>query len=189
MAVADLLGAIVPTAALPPAIPFTSHASADPAGTHSEAVKVCEAPNPTLAVEGAIESVAAQVIVAVALPDFVPSAALVAVTITLAGEGTAAGAVYSAVVALVVTIVPTVEFPPAIPLTLHVNPAAGSPLAVVVAVNTCAPPVGTFAVGGATEIEMSSSSVTLADPLSAVSALLTAPIVTRPPAGIAVGAV
>jgi hypothetical protein len=179
----------VPTAALPPEIPFTSHASADPGGTHSEAAKVCEAPNATLAGDGEIEFVAAQLIVAVALPDFVPSAALVAVTVTLAGDGGAAGAVYKAVVALVVTIVPSVEFPPAIPFTLQLNPAAGSPLAVIVAVNTCAPPVGTLAVGGATDTEMSSSSVTLADPLSATSASLTAVIVTRPPAGIAVGAV
>jgi hypothetical protein len=179
----------VPTAALPPAIPFTSHASADPVGTHSDALKVCEAPNPTLAGEGEIEFVAAQAIVAVAFPDFVPSAALVAVTVTVAGKGGAAGAVYNAVVPLVVVTVPTVEFPPGTPFTLQVNPAAGSPLAVIVAVNTCAPPAGTLAVSGTTEIEMSSSKITLADPLSAASAALTAVTVTRPPVGIAVGAV
>jgi len=168
-------------------MPFTSHASADPAGTHREAVNVCDAPNPALAGEGEIVSVAEQVIVAVALPDFVWSAALVAVSVTVAGEGGAGGAVYRAVVGLVVTIVPTVEFPPAIPFTLQLNPGAGSPLAVIVAVNTCAPPAGTFAVGGATEISMLFSSVTLADPLSAASASLTAVTVTVP-AGMVVGA-
>jgi hypothetical protein len=181
----------VPTEELPPAIPFTSQASVDPAGTHSEAVNVCDAPSSTLAEVGEIESVAAHVTVTVALPDFVPSAALVAVTVTVAGEGGAFGAVYSAVVALVAAIVPTVGFPPAIPFTLQFSPALGSPLAVTVtvAVNTCSPPVGTLAGFGATVIEMLSSSVTPADPLSAVFAALTAVTVIPPSAGIATGAV
>ena len=88
-----------------------------------------------------------------------------------------------------VTTAPTVAFPPAIPFTLQLNPDDVSPLAVIVAVKTCAPPAGTFAAGGATEIAMSSSNVTLADPLSAAFTALTAVIVKRPLAGIVVGAV
>ena len=88
-----LLDAIVPTVEFPPAIPPTSHASAEPAGTQSEAVSVWDAPRPTLAGDGKIESVAEQVIVALALPDFKLSATLVAVTVTVAGDGSAGGAV------------------------------------------------------------------------------------------------
>lgn len=84
---------MVPTVAFPPPIPFTSHATADPAGAQNDAVNVCDAPNPTLACEGEIEFDAAQMIVAAALPDFVLSAALVAVTVTVAGDGGAGGAV------------------------------------------------------------------------------------------------
>jgi len=47
----------------------------------------------------------------------VGSPALVAVTVTLAGEGTAAGAVYSPLE----ETVPAVEFPPATPFTLQVT--------------------------------------------------------------------
>jgi hypothetical protein len=85
--------------------------------------------------------------------------------------------------------VPTVEFPPAIPFTLQLNPAAGSPLAEIVAVNTCAPPVGTFAGFGVTEIPTSFCSVTFAEPLSAAFAWLTAVTVTLGCDGIAAGAV
>ncbi len=90
---------------------------------------------------------------------------------------------------LVATIVPTVKFPPEIPFTLQLNPGAGFPLAVIIAVNTCAPPAGTLAAGGATDIAMSSSKVTLADPLSEAFASLTAVTVTCTAAGITAGAV
>ena len=87
------LALIVPSVAFPPAMPFTSHASVAPAGTHSDALNACDAPSPTLAADGEIELVAEHVIVALALPDFERSAALVAVTVTVAGDGGAGGAV------------------------------------------------------------------------------------------------
>jgi len=92
-------------------------------------------------------------------------------------------------VALVVTIVPTVEFPPAIPFTLQVKPAAGLPVAVMLAVNTCAPPVGTLTVPGATTTAMSSFKLTFAEPLACPSAWLTAVTVTLGGDGKFAGAV
>lgn len=74
-------------------MPFTSHAMVAPAARQNEALKVCVCPSPTLADVGDIELVVPQVIVAVALADFVVSATLVAVTVTVAGVGTVAGAV------------------------------------------------------------------------------------------------
>ena len=86
-------------------------------------------------------------------------------------------------------MVPTVPFPPAMPFTLQFSPPEGSPVSVTVAVKTCAPPVGTFAGFGATDIAMLSSKVTLADPLLCPSPWLTAVTVTLAGDGIAVGAV
>jgi len=100
--------------------------------------------------EGEIEFVAAHVMVTLALPEFELSAALAAATVTVAGDGGTGGAVYSAVAAPVVMIVPSVEFPPAIPFTLQVTPAEESPVPETLAVNTCAPPVGTAAALGET---------------------------------------
>jgi hypothetical protein len=53
----------------------------------------------------------------VAVPDFVASAWLVAVTCTVAGDGRSAGAVYTPAV----VIVPSAAFPPATPLTLQLT--------------------------------------------------------------------
>src|SRR5579863_3823993 len=142
----------------------------EPAGRQNEAVNVCVSPRPTFVERGEIEFVAAQTMVAVALPDFELSATLVAVTVTVAGDGGTGGAVYNAVVGLVVAIVPTVELPPAIPFTFHAKPAAGLPVADSLAVNTCAPPVGMFTGFGETVTAMSSVRVTLAEPLACVSA-------------------
>jgi hypothetical protein len=64
-----------------------------PAAMQNDAVNDCVCPSATLAAEGEIEFVAAQVIVALALPDFELSAALAAVTVTVAGDGGTAGAV------------------------------------------------------------------------------------------------
>lgn len=93
MAVVAPLGMIVPTVESPPAIPFTLQLVVASAARQNEAVKVCDCPSPRLADAGAIELAAnAQVIVTVALADLVGSAALVAVTVTLAGVGTVTGA-------------------------------------------------------------------------------------------------
>jgi hypothetical protein len=90
------------------------------------------------------------------VPIFELSAILVAVTVTVAGDGGETGAVYKADVGPFATIVPTVEFPPTIPLTLQVTPGAGLPVAVIVAVNTCPPLVGKLAEGGDSVTTMSS---------------------------------
>jgi len=87
------VAAIVPTLALPPAIPFTSHATLAPAARQNEAENDCVWLRPIVADEGDIAFVAAQVIVTFALPDADASAVLVAVTVTAAGDGTAMGAV------------------------------------------------------------------------------------------------
>jgi hypothetical protein len=97
------------------------------------------------------------VIVTLAPPDLEVSSALLAVTVTVAGDGGADGAVYVAAPAPVLAIVPIVELPPAIPFTLHVTPIFVVPE--TLAVKTCAPPDGTLAVWGETIIA-------IAEPLS-----------------------
>ena len=84
---------MIPRLALPFAIPFTSQATLAPAARQNEAVNDCGWLNPRLAEGGEIEFVAVQVIVALALPDAPASTVLVAVTVTMGGDGTAAGAV------------------------------------------------------------------------------------------------
>jgi hypothetical protein len=78
---------------LPPAIPFTSHATLALAARQNEAVNDCVWLSATFADAGEIAFVAVQVIVTLALPDAEASATLVAVTVTVAGEGTDTGAV------------------------------------------------------------------------------------------------
>jgi len=88
-----LVTTIIPKVALPPGIPFTSQKICAPGAAHSDAVNVWSWPRPRLAVAGAMELVAEQVMVTVAVPDFVGSAVLVAAIVTVGGEGTEAGAV------------------------------------------------------------------------------------------------
>jgi hypothetical protein len=121
-----------------------------PAPRQNAAEKFCVSLNATFAEDGEIALEAPHVIVTPALPDLEVSSALVAATVTAAGEGGADGAVYVAVAAPVPAIVPIVELPPAIPFTLQLTPPFVVPE--TLAVNTCAPPEGTFAVEGATEI-------------------------------------
>jgi hypothetical protein len=66
----------------------------------------------------------------VELPDFVGSWTLVAVTVTLLGLGTVAGAVYSPP-----TIVPLVLLPPLMPFTDQVTVVLNAPVPVTCAVN------------------------------------------------------
>lgn len=173
----------------PPAIPSTSHTICVPFAGQSDAANVCVNPRATLADGGESAVDAAQVIVTVALADFVVSATLVAVTVTLAGEGTLAGAVYVALAAPFATIVPTIEFPPAPPFTLHVTAVDGAPGPVTVAVNPCAAFVATLALVGEIPTSMSSCNVTLADPLALGDATLTAVTVTVAGDGSTFGAV
>jgi hypothetical protein len=127
---------IVPIVAFPPTIPFASHVMLAAEEAQNEAVNTCVWLNATLADGGEIEFVAEHAIVTFAVPNFELSATLVAVTVTVAGDGGDAGAVYKAEVGPFETIVPTVEFPPAMSPTLQVTPGAGLPVAVIVAVNT-----------------------------------------------------
>ncbi len=119
-----------------------------PGGTHSVAVKDCDCPSATLAAAGEIEFGAAQTIVTLAEADFERSATLVAVTLTVAGDGGAAGAVYVAESELVIEISPSVGLPPGTPLTLQLTAVEGLPELVIVAVNACEPPVETLALFG-----------------------------------------
>ena len=128
-------------------------------------------------------------IVALALPLFAASATLVAVIVTLGGDGGAIGAVYIAEPAPFATIVPTVPFPPAIPLTLHATPSAGLPEAVTLAVKTCDVPAEIVTDGGETLTMMSSCSATAADALAAGSATLVAEMLSVVDVGRTAGAV
>jgi hypothetical protein len=64
-----------------------------PAARHNVAVKLCVWPRAILAALGAIEFALAQVMVALAFPNLAASATLVALTVTVAGDGGVAGAV------------------------------------------------------------------------------------------------
>jgi hypothetical protein len=140
-------GTIVPTLELPPAIPFTSQAIAELPATQKEAAKVFVCASVIAAEEGTRELPELQVMVTTELPDMEGSATLAAVTVTLAGEGTTAGATYMAVAAPVETIVPVRAPPPEIPFTLQVTPCE---LPETDAVRTCAPLVATVTAAGET---------------------------------------
>ena len=84
---------MVPSVALPPGTPFTSQTIVVVDAGQKEAVKVCVALSATLAAEGDIEFAPLQTTVTLAFADFEVSATLVAVTVTVAGFGGAAGAV------------------------------------------------------------------------------------------------
>ncbi len=132
--------------------PSTSHAIGVPPATHSEAVNSCVWPSAMEITDGEIVFELAQVIVTLAAADLELSAVLVAVTVTMAGDGGTAGAIYRPVVTLfdapVETIVPSAAVPPAIPFTFHRTLAAAAAPPVTVAVKTCAPPDGTVAIDG-----------------------------------------
>lgn len=179
----------MPMVEFPPVTPFTSHVRLTPAARQKDDENACVWFNPTLADGGEIKFVALHVIVALALPVFELSAELAAVIVTVGGDGGTGGAVYNAVEALVVAIVPRVAFPPATPFTLHVTPDAALPNPEMFAVNTCSPLVGTFAVGGDTVIATLSLRLTSAESLADESASLTAVTVTLGGDGTAAGAV
>ena len=74
-------------------MPFTFQAMVAPACRQNDAVYVCVCPSSTLADAGDIELAVLHVISTVAFADLFASATLVAVTVTVAGVGTVAGAV------------------------------------------------------------------------------------------------
>lgn len=83
----------MPKLELPPVNPFTSQATLEPAARQNEAPNDCGWPSATFAAAGEIAFVAVHVIVTLAPPDADVSATLVAVTVTVAGDGTDEGAV------------------------------------------------------------------------------------------------
>ena len=87
-------------------------------------------------------------------------------------------------------IVPTMEFPPAVPFTLQVTAVEGLPVpGVTVAVKSCAAEVETVAEVGSTLITMLSCNVTLTVALSFGLTCATAVTVTLEPGGRIAGAV
>jgi hypothetical protein len=147
------------------------------------AVNCCVFDNPTEALVGDMVTEMEAIRFTVAWPYFVVSAALVAVTVTL-GPGADEGAAYNPVL----EIVPTVEFPPAVPFTLHVTAVLALPF--TVAVNCWVCDSSTAAVAGDTVTETPlPTTVTAAWADLVVSATLVAVTVTLPPAGAVAGAV
>jgi hypothetical protein len=159
-----------------------------PGGTHSVAVNGCVWSSATVAFAGET-MFAPQTISTFAEADFVLSAALVAVTLTVGGVGGAGGAVYVAVSAPVLATVPSIASPPATPFTLHRTLRSGCPDPPTLAVNPCAIPVVTVAAVGATFTVTSLSIPTLAAPLAEGAATLVAFTVTLAGDGRSPGAV
>jgi hypothetical protein len=121
--------------------------------------------------------------VRLAAPDLVESAALFAATVTLAGLGTALGAVNSPVV----EILPAAVLPPTTLFTLQVTFVLVE--LVTVAVNCKVPEGCNLPVVGTTAIAIALVTVTAADADLDVSASLVAATVTFAGFGITAGAV
>ncbi len=177
-----------PSAALPPTTPLTSQFTGVPEGTHRAAAKSCDWPSVRVAEVGAIEFTLVQPIPTLAVADFEGSATLVAVTLTVGGEGNAPGAVNIAASTPVAAIVPFVASPPFISFTLHFTSGAGFPELVTVAVNGCVAPGKTPAANGEICTSMSLVIVTPAESLALASAALVAVTVTLVVAGSIEGA-
>jgi hypothetical protein len=107
-----------------------------------------EAPSSTGIVCGETETEMSPAIVTNEAALFVTSTVLVAFTVTEAGDGSVAGAVYMPVE----SIVPNAALPPAIPFTVHVT--AEFVALPTVAVNFCGSPRRTDAVAGETVTEI-----------------------------------
>jgi hypothetical protein len=108
------------------------------------AVNCCVVPAATLGLAGATVTTTAASTVTTAMSDFVGSAADVAVTLTVAGDGTPDGAVYSPVLLMLPHAVPVHPLPG----KLHVT--AVLVVLLTVAVNCCVFTTCTFAVAGVT---------------------------------------
>lgn len=186
----ELVLMMVPSVVLPPGIPFTSQTIATVAVGQNVAPKFCVIPSATFAAPGEMEFVPEHAIVTLALADFVVSATLMAVTVTVGGVGVAPGAVYKAAVEPFATMVPTVVFPPVTPFTAQVIAVDGLPDPVVsVAVKSCAAETEIVAAVGAMLIEILSFSVTITEALSFGLTWLTAVTLTLAPGGRIAGAV
>jgi hypothetical protein len=119
-AVYNPLAEILPLVEVPPATPFTDQVTLVSEFVLVTAAVNCIVPaNRTEPLVGETVTVATGVTVTCARSDFVGSATLVTVTVTVDCVGTTAGAVYRAVVPPVDETVPTEEFPPVTPFTAH----------------------------------------------------------------------
>ena len=87
------------------------------------------------------------------------------------------------------TIVPRVELPPMTPFTLQVSAFEEAPAPAILAVNACPAPVDTVAEVGEIPIVIPPVSMTTADAVALLSALIDAVTVTVGGEGIALGAV
>ena len=116
----------------------------------------CDCPTPIDAALGVTATDTAAANVTVALPDFVVSATLTAVTVT-GLFGIRAGATYMPVL----DTVPSGELPPAIPFTFQVTEVLDVPK--TEAANCCDRPMPTVVVDGVTETETGAVTVTPAD--------------------------
>ena len=125
----------VPTVAFPPRTPFTLNRTVVIAAPVTVAVNCCVAPFITFALVGDMLTFTPAEIVTVAVADLVGSATLVAVTVTVAGDGIVPGAVYKPVELMVPHAAPVQPAPE----TLKVTAVFVVP--VTVAVN-CSVPLG-----------------------------------------------
>jgi hypothetical protein len=108
---------IVPAVVLPPVMPLTCQVTAMFVELATVADIIWDEETVTVAPPGLTATVITGATVTCAEALLVVSAAETAVTVTVAGEGTAAGAVYTPPA----EIVPTVALPPSTPLTCHVT--------------------------------------------------------------------
>jgi len=179
--------------ALPPVTPFTCQVTAILVVFCTVAVKARDAAVATLAVPGEIEILTGVgeegvVMVTVAEADLLVSACETALTVTIAGLGTVAGAVKTPNV----EIVPVVALPPVTPFTCQVT--AVLLVFSTVAVKACDAAVATLAVPGEIEIltvggAAAAVMVTMAEADVLPSACATAVTVTAAGLGTVAGAV
>jgi hypothetical protein len=141
------LALMVPTVLFPPVTLFTDQETCVIFVPATVAVNCCTVPTGTVTDVGltcTVIGVAGFCTVTLADPDARESATLVAVTVMVAGLGKVAGGVYTPEF----VIVPTVELPPAVPLTSQVTLISVAP--VTAAVNCCVVPWLTVVVAGVT---------------------------------------
>ena len=148
------------------------------------AEKDCMPPVSRLTLEGDTLTAMIGWMVTAAEADLVGSATLVAVTVTVAGVGTAAGAVYTPVVAFTVT---TVEFPFSSPFTVQVTAVFAVP--VTVGVKVCVAPTNTLAVVGEMDTTTAGRIAVVVEPEKPAGLTVVAVIVTVAGLGTAAGAV
>jgi len=174
----------VPTVEFPLVTPLTVHVTAVFAVPVTETVKASVVPTFTFAVEGVNVTLTGGSMVTAAEADLVGSATLVAVTVTVEGVGTAAGAVYTPVAGVTV---PSMESPFSTPLTVQVTAVFAVP--VTVGVKVCVAPTNTLAVVGEMDTTTAGRIVVVVEPEKPAGLTVVAVIVTVAGLGTAAGAV